>query len=239
MLLLACGCQPALESTPMRWLSTLAYDGLDAAAALVAGVGLPLAVVAWLTVAGGALALALHLRRQDRRGHWRTTLVVGAVALVAHLSDIGITLALSGDLALEANPIWLAVVEHCGVPFAIGYGLTGKLLVALLCGECFLLYRTGRAHLFPAQAASLGEFWRGFGASAPRRWGLHPGPLVNFFAYAFALTAPFTFYIVLLNSLVDSPAYQSLPPMPLTLAVYLVGLAASYPLVNYRAFRRR
>jgi hypothetical protein len=117
--------------------------------------------------------------------------------------------------------------------------LTGKLLVALLCGECYLLYRCGRARYFPDQAATLGDFWRGFGHSAPRRFRLQLGPLVNFFGYMFALTAPFSFYIVLLNSLVDSPAYQSLPPMPLVLTLYLIGLAASYPLVNYRAFRRQ
>lgn len=223
----------------MRWLSNLVYDGLDALSSLVATAGVGLAILAWLVVAGGALGLALHLRRQPTRGHWRSTLVVGGVALVAHLADIGITLSMSSDLELEANPIWLAVVERCGLPFAICYGLTGKLLVALLCGEFFLLYRCDRARFFPDRAATLAEFWRSFGHSSPRQFGLHLGPLINFFGYMFALTAPFSFYIVLLNSLVDSPAYQSLPPMPLVLLIYLVGLAASYPLVNYRAFRQR
>jgi len=239
MLLLAHRLRRPIQWTPMRWLSNLVYDGLDALLSLVATAGVGLAILAWLVVAGGALGLAFHLRRQTTRGHWPATLFVGGIALIAHLADIGITLAMSSDLALEANPIWLAVVERCGLPFAIGYGLTGKLLVALLCGEFFLLYRCGRARFFPGQATTLREFWRGFGSSAPRWFGMHPGPLVNFFGYMFALTAPFSFYIVLLNSLVDSPAYPSLPPMPLVLLIYLVGLAASYPLVNFRAFRRQ
>ncbi|MBN2359788.1 MAG: hypothetical protein JXR83_10065 [Deltaproteobacteria bacterium] len=222
----------------MRWLSSRSYDALDTLAAAFAAVGLPLAILAWLAVAGGALALAWYLRRQDRRGHWPATVVVGGVAMAAHLADISITLRMSADLALEANPIWLAVVESCGLPFANLYGLSGKLLVGLLCGEFYLLYRCGRARLFPRHATGLVEFWREFGRDSPRRLGVHPGPLVNFFSYSFALIAPFTFYIVLLNSLVDSPRYLSLPPMPLVLALYLALLAASYPVVNYRAFRR-
>ena len=61
---------------------------------------------------------------------------------------------------------------------------------------------------------------------------------MNFFCFGCALLSPFVAYVALLNGLVNDPAYLRLPSMPTVLVVYLGALAAGYPLVTYRAFRR-
>lgn len=113
-------------------LYDLAY-GLQATfGGWVASFDLPLAALAWVTVAGGALGLHLLLRGvRGSRFERRWALAVGLVALGCHLQDIGVTLAVTPDLAIEANPLWRAVLARAGLPVAIAYGLTGKLLLAL------------------------------------------------------------------------------------------------------------
>jgi len=228
----------AHDEVVVRGFSELVYSGLFWLYGLAAQLGLPLALLAWLTVAMASVGLALLLRQHSLRGHWRATLCFGAVSLAAYTSDITVTLFMSPDLELEANPIWLSVVESFGISVAYFYGISGKLLLLVVVCELYLLYRVQRSALYPPGGASFGAFWRGFGADARRLWGVRPARLLNFFAYAFAFTAPFSFYVALLNAFVDSPRYDDLPPMPVVLLVYLGGLAGSYPLVTYRAYRK-
>lgn len=202
----------------MQW----SYDALDWVYGLVGRFGLPLAIAAWLTVAGCTAGMLRVLRRYDLRPHWIPGAIFGVIALTAHVSDTAITLHVSPDLAVEANPLWRAIVDTFGLRFAIVYGISGKILLSVLCLQAYLFYAPQRRELYPADAAGFRDFWRKFGNGERVR------RLLNVFAYLFAFIAPFTFYIVLLNALIESPWWDRLPPMPLALAAYLVGLVASY-----------
>lgn len=210
------------------------YEALDWVYGLVGTFSLPLAIAAWLTVAAGAVAMVRVLRRYDLRPHWVTGAVVGALALIAHVSDTVVTLRMSPDLAVEANPLWRAIVDTFGLRLAIAYGITGKLLLSVLCLQAFLYYAPQRRRLYPTQTHSFRAFWRAFGSEEPSWMGVRVGRLLNFFAYMFALVAPFTFYIVVLNMLIESAWWDRLPPMPLALLAYLIVLAGSYFYVTWR-----
>ena len=201
--------------------------------------GLPLAVAAWVTVFGGAIAMGLFLRRRPvSRGQWLAAIVVGAVALAAHLADYFVTLRISPDLALEANPIWRIVVDNLGLAIARWYGLTGKILVSILSAQLFAYYLSERARLFPARAYGVLDFIRGFGGTAPRRFGISTAALA-FFAFLFAMLGPYFFYIAFMNSIGDSneELYASLPSPPVTIVVYLMFLLAAFFAESWRAFR--
>ena len=215
------------------------YELLDGAYRLVEPLGLPLAIAAWLAVFGGALALGVGLRRSaSMSGRWIPALAVGGASLAAHLLDYGITLRVSPTLALEANPIWRIAIDAFGVPLAKVYGLTGKILLAVLSFELFACYLIHREQLYPARADGFFAFWRSFGSVArsgtPRRWE----GVANFFAFSFALLGPFFFYVALLNSLVNDAFYTRLPSMPLVLLLYLAGVTAAYFGTTYRAYAR-
>lgn len=68
---------------------------LDESFALVAKLGVPLAVAAWLTVFGGAVAMGVILRRVDTKGAWPVALGVGLLGLLAHLLDYFFTLKIT------------------------------------------------------------------------------------------------------------------------------------------------
>ena len=61
---------------------------------------------------------------------------------------------------------------------------------------------------------------------------------MNAFAFCFAWTAPFFFYVALLNLAVEHPVYLRMPSLPLALVLYVGALVPAYGTVTYRAFRR-
>lgn len=73
-----------------------AEDLLFRLMALVERLGVWLALLAWLTVARGALGMAYALRN-ERTAIWRPAAVVGILALAANLSDYFVTLDRSPD----------------------------------------------------------------------------------------------------------------------------------------------
>ncbi|MFH1468810.1 MAG: hypothetical protein ABIO70_30760 [Pseudomonadota bacterium] len=206
-------------------LHDLAYELQATFSAWVASFDLPLAALAWVTVAGGALGLHLLLRGvRGSRSERRWALAVGLVALGCHLQDIGVTLAVTPDLAIEANPLWRAVLARAGLPVAIAYGLTGKLLLALLSWQLFTLYLAQRHGLYPPRdlAPDFRSFWRAYGAGRGTRrlvaW-------VNLFAFAFPLAAPLMLYVSVLNAAEAPWLLRALPPWPVACVAW-VGLAA-------------
>ncbi len=107
------------------------------------------------------------------------------------------------------------------------YGFTGKVLLSVLSFQLFAWYLAHRASLFPASAASFGEFVRKLGVGAPRF-----GNVCSFFAFAFALFGPYFFSITLMNVTGDrAPAlYERLPSPPVAIAIFFVTM--------WRAFRK-
>ncbi len=225
---------------PMASWNDKAYEALERAYFVVEAIGLPLAVAAWLTVFVGAVAMSLVLRRtgamQDR---WGPAAAVGAVSLCAHLLDYAVTMHMSPTLGADGNPIWRIAIDHFGLPIAKLYGLTGKILLAVLASEFFALYLIQRVELFPDRAEGFRSFWRGFGSARAGRSRVQWRNLVNFFGFSFALLGPFLFYVALLNVLIESPIYLRLPAMPLVLALYLGVIVVAYFFTTYRAYARR
>lgn len=219
----------------------MGYDLLFALYDRVEAIGWPIALAAWLTVFVGAVGVGLALRRMPVRGHLRAAVAVGGVCLLAHAADIATTLWISPDLAIEGNPIWLVVLETGGLRFALLYGITGKLLVGVLNGQCYLLYRVLREGLFPAEAESFGAFVRRFGAAAPARFGIAPRRVGALFAYVFGWLGLFSFYVAALNVAGDRfpGVHERLPsPLPVTVGYGLL-LAAGFYVESWRAFRAR
>lgn len=205
---------------------------LDQAFALVQQLGRPLAVAAWVTVFVAAIGLGVLVRRRELTGCWPASLAVGGVGLVAHLADSVLTLKITPDLSAEANPIWRVVVETWGLEFARWYGLTGKLLLCVISTELFLLYLSGRAVLLPREAATFGEFVKGFGATS--RWG----SIASVFSFLFALLGPYFFYVVFLNLHAEDEAFADRwPSPPVAIAAYLAALVGTYFWLGWRAFR--
>ena len=202
--------------------------------------GVPLAILAWLTVAGGAGAMTLVLRRTGMRGRWAPSLAVGALALAGHAADLFVTLRMSPDLSLEGNPMWLSIVDAFGLRFALFYGLSGQLLVCVLSFQLFAWYLASRETMWPPLADSFAGFVRGFGAAVPKRWGVRWRSLGNFFAWLFSLIGPYFFYVAWLNSMVtDEARYLRWPSPVATIAGYLLALSALYFVVGWWSFRSR
>jgi hypothetical protein len=220
-----------------RW-NEAAYAALEMGFAFAERLGLPLAILAWATVCFGAAGMAGVLRRHSLRACLLPSLGVGALALFAHSLDYWVTLRMSPTLAMEANPIWRIVIDAFGLRLALAYGLSGKLLLSLLSFELFAYYLVQREQLYPKGTDGLRSFWHGYGRTSSGYRAVRWANLVNFFCFGFALLSPFVAYVALLNGLVNHPAYLRLPSMPMALVLYMVALAAGYPLVSYRAFVR-
>lgn len=228
---------------------------LDESFALVAKLGVPLAVAAWLSVFGGAVGLGLILRRVDTRGVWPAALGVGVAGLLAHLLDYFFTLKITPDLSMEANPIWRVVIDTFGLSFARVYGLTGKLLLSVVSTQLFAWHLSHRASLFPPDAKTFGEFVSQLGRGAPGLGNIPSlsgrctsaplrgaaGRLASFFAFAFALFGPYFFYITFMNVMGASTSdlYEQLPSPPVAILVYFVGVTAAYFGSMWRAFKSR
>ncbi len=220
----------------MDW-NTRIYNALDLLFSTIENLGLGLSILAWISVFFSAIALGIILSKFPMRKVWFPSLAVGLIALEAHIFDYFITLRVSPNLAEEANPIWRIVIDNLGINIAKFYGLTGKILLAVLSFELFAYYLIKRERLFPKRADSFFSFWHQFGRSKRIRKVVCWCNLVNFFSFAFALTGPFFFYVAYLNSVVADSLYYRLPPMPLMLFLYAVALLIAYLLITHRAFQ--
>ncbi len=222
-------------------MNNTAYEALAWVYDMVGAFGLPLAIAAWVTVGLAALGLALLLRRCEHApGERRWAVIAGIVALVCHLQDLGLTLLVTPDLALEANPIWLAVIHAWGVPVSIAYGLSGKLLLSLLSYQLFALYLIQRRGLYPPSEdeAVFRAFWKAYGAGP----GLGPQRLLswtNLFAFVFPWVAPLMIYASVLNTTEHPSLLRLLPPWPVACVVWVGAVAVAWALITWKAWLRR
>lgn len=204
--------------------------------ALVERVAPPLGAAAWPVALGLVLGLGWGLR--GRLGAHRGT--VGAmlgVALLAHLLDFALTLYITPDLALEANPLWRVVVERAGLPFAIAWGGTGKVLVAILHAEAAAWYLVLRERLYPERAEGFGAFVRGFGGSDR----VSVGRVLALLAFLAAGFAPFFFYVSVLNAIGGVfeafTLYEALPGPLVAAGGWGLALGAGFYAVSWQAYR--
>lgn len=204
---------------------------------MIEKLGLPLSILAWLSVFFAAIAMGIFLGRFSLRKVWIPSLIVGGISLTAHLLDYFVTLKVSPTLSHEANPIWRIVIDNFGLNFARLYGLTGKILLAMLSFEFFAYYLIQRDNLFPKHTRGFLSFWREFGISEGRRPVVCFSNLTNIFCFTFALLGPFIFYVVFLNSLSLSPLYYRLPSLPSALVLYTFGLVIAYLVTTYQVFK--
>lgn len=207
---------------------------LDQSFVLVQQLGLPLAIAAWVTVFAGAIVLFVILRGTDTRGVWPWALGVGSLGLLAHLLDYFVTLRITPDLTLEANPLWRVIIDRFGLTIARAYGLSGKVLLSVLSAQLFAWHLSHRASLFPRTASGPLEFVRELGRGAPRL-----GNIRSFFAFAFALFGPYFFYITAMNvaGALESPWYERLPSPPVAILGYFALVTGAYFFSMWRAFR--
>jgi hypothetical protein len=215
------------------------YQFLENIFSYVEKLGLPLIILAWCSVFFGFIGMIFVLKRHSMRGRWVPSFVVGGIALCGHLLDFFITIHLCPDLTTEANPIWNVVVERLGLGIAKWYGFSGKVLLSLLSFQFFAYFLIQREHLLPESTKGLIDFWNRFGSFKGRRSVVRFKNIVNFFAFLFALSGPFYFYIVILNSITSEDLYMKLPSMPVAGFFYMVILTLVYIFGNYWAFRRR
>jgi hypothetical protein len=200
--------------------------------------GWPLVIVPWCVVFLGFIVMVCVLHRHSMRGRWLPSLIIGAVALVAHMLDYFVTIRLCPTLSAEANPIWNAVVEKLGLGIAKWYGFTGKALLSFLSFELFAYFLIQREKLLPKQAKSLSDFWNRYGTEQGKRVILRWGNIINFFSFLFALSGPFYFYVAILNTISSEELYLRLPSMPLAGFAYFILLMCVYLLGNYWIFKR-
>jgi hypothetical protein len=219
----------------------MGYELLFRAFDLVEKMGAPIAIAAWLTVFLGSIGLGWVLRKHALRPHLVPALALGAISMLAHFSDIAVTLKISPDLALEGNPIWLIVLDRWGLSFAIAYGYTGKFLVGVLNVELYLWYRVTREQVYPAQASSFGEFARRLGERCPRRYGIAWMRIASLFAYLFGYLGLFSFWVAFQNYVggTNEALYEKVPSPVIVLPIMLLTLAGFYLVETHAAWRRQ
>ncbi len=210
-------------------------EGLLSLLAVIEGVGVWLSVLAWFTVAGGAVAMVYILRTEKRRVVWVAAAIVGAVALLANMADYVVTLYRTPDLGLEMNPLWRNVVDHFGLVVAKWYGLTGKIFVSIVAGQMFAFYLANRERLFPVEARSLPQFLLRMG-NRSKTLRERFVALFTIFCFFFAGIQLFYFYIAYLNWLVHSELRNHLPSVPVALFLLLLSLTIAFVGLTYRGF---
>jgi hypothetical protein len=206
--------------------------------AMIEQVGVWPAVLAWITAVVVPLIMAYVLRTEKRRTVWVAAAIVGVVALVANLADYVVTLHMTPDLNLEANPLWRNVVDHFGLTVAKWYGVTGKICVSIAAGQMFAFCLVNRARLFPREAGSLPQFLGRLG-TRPETFRERIVALFTEFAFFFAGVQLFYFYIAYVNSLVHSVFPHYLPSVPLALFLLLGALTIAFVAITYRGFTAR
>jgi len=188
-----------------------------------------LALLTWALLLAGVLLLARWLRTQDTQPHRRVAGLIGGLALLSHLLDFGAILALDPGLIDNSSPLWLAVRDHLGAPTALIYGLTGKLLIALLSHQLYLTYRLQRVALFPtARITSHRDFYQAFG-------GTHTANLLNLLSFTVPLLSPLLLCVLALE-LTESHNWLSVQPtLPSVVVGWLLLLPVLYFQVSHRA----
>ena len=225
-----------IQVKAMTVLNKIVYSTLYQLFDLIARFGLSLSILALISVFSGSVGMVFVLRRHSMKGKWRASFMVGSMAFAAHILDYYVTLKISPDLSFEANPLWSIVVHKMGINVALWYGLTGKMMLAVLSFEFFAYYLIHRESLLPKQSDSFLSFCRNFGRDK-RSKRLNLIPMLNFFSFLFSLIGLFCFYVALLNSITDESLFLLMPSVPLMLFVYLFVLVAAYFLWNYRSFK--
>jgi hypothetical protein len=214
------------------------YRFLEELSYFLQKLGLPLTVLAWFSVFLGVIGMCFILRKHSMVGKWRLSLIVGGVALFAHILDYVVTIRLNPSLSFEANPIWCIVVEKMGQEIAKWYGLTGKILISILSFQFFAFYLIQRETLLPKKANGFIDFWKNYGRTKKGRTVLELSNITNLFCFLFSLSGSFYFYVVFLNSITDERLYMIMPSMSLTCFLYVVILSSIYLLGNYWKFRK-
>ena len=210
------------------------YEVLNQIFGLVGYLGVPIAVLAWLTVFCGSIGMGVLISRQNLKGKWLTPIIVGLIALTAHMLDCYITLIVTPDLALEANPIWKIIVDSFGMTVSIIYGFTGKLMLGILSFEFYAYYLGQRDKLFPTISGyGFGQFCKSFGSNTRQFENI-----TNFFSFVFSLTGPFMFYVIFLNILPGEIIYM-FPPFPVAIIIYLSLITFLYFYLNYFIYKKR
>ena len=219
----------------MRRLNDTAYAFLEKVMQFFELFGLPLSIVAWITVFAGSIGMLLVLRKHSLNEKIKLPLIIGLATLIAHFADYYITLKVSPDLSLEANPLWRNMIDSFGLNIAKWYGLTGKIFLSILSFEFFAFYMIKRKSMFPVAASNIVSFYQQFGKTQTIR-KINVECIINYFSFMFALLGPFYFYVALLNS--DSLFQDVLPAAPIVLIFYLFSLTILYFMLNYLAFKK-
>lgn len=199
--------------------------------------GVWLSILAWFTVAAGALIMGYAVRRVRGRQTWGSAILVGMVALIANLSDYFVTLYRSPDLSYEANPLWRNIVDRYGLTVAKWYGLTGKILVSTIAAEMFAWYLANRGRLYPEQGRSLLAFLTGMGGRS-LTLRERAATVFTIFAFFFATLNVLYFYIAFTNYLQNPDLLARLPSAPAAIMIVVAGLVIAFVLATYRAYLR-
>jgi hypothetical protein len=172
-------------------------------------------------------------------GVWRAGAVFGVVALAANLSDFLVTMHLSPDLTLEANPIWNTIIRIAGLEFAILFGFTGKILLSIIAAQCMMFYAANVHVLFPRRPQPFIKFLQHLGeTNQDLRKRLKAFAVV--FAFYFAAMNLFCFYIAYANSLVnDLPAISRLPALPAVVCISLALATIAFAAVTFLLHRSK
>ncbi len=217
----------------MSSINEFTYCTLEKIFKIVAGLGLPLILTAWLAVLFLVIYLSFILKRYQSRKKIMPAIMVGGISLTAHMTDYFGTLGITPDLAIEANPIWRVVVENLGLRIALLYGLSGKIFLSILSFQFFLYYLTKRKECIPVQHAGFFDFWRRFGHEDSSPNSVSWLNIKVFFSFIFSLIGPFCFYVALLNNIKTESFYYKLPAMPIALAIYMIALVVIFLFGNY------
>jgi hypothetical protein len=222
----------------MSGLNEQTYRLLESLFLHIEKLGWLLVIIPWCSVFFGFILMVFVLNHHSMRGRWLPSFIVGGIALAGHLLDYFVTIRLCPTLSAEANPIWNVVVRKLGLGIAQWYGFTGKVLLSFLSFQLFAYFLIQRERLLPEKARNFADFWRRFGITKEKKTVMRFGNTVNLFSFLFALSGPFYFYIVFLNSITSEELYMRFPSMPIAGLAYFMLVVFIYFVGNYWAYRR-
>ncbi|MCK4666749.1 hypothetical protein KAU33_08360 [Candidatus Dependentiae bacterium] len=211
------------------------YEWLFKAFDLVELMGLPISILAWLSISVGSILMIFVLRKYSLKGKWVSPLILGIVSLITHLSDYWITLSISPDLQYEMNPIWIIIINNFGLKIALWYGFTGKIFLSILAFEFYAFYKVSITNLFPEKSGSFKYFLKNFGKSTKKKLINLPF-IYNFFSFMFAFLNPFYLYIVFMNAISDKELYSKMPAIPIVILIYLGVCVILYFKISFTKF---
>jgi hypothetical protein len=212
-------------------INSLFYNLLE----IIERIGIWLSITALLTVFIGTVIMIYVNRNERRKAVWIPSSIIGIIATTANFLDFAVTLHISPDLTLEANPIWRNVVDNWGLTIAVWYGFTGKLFVSALSVLMFAFYIRNRDVLFPKNANSLFKFIKHMG-NVSQTIKQRIKSIFTVFSFFFACIQPFYFYIAYLNWNVNSGPRSELIFFFIPLIITLLLIAIIFIFLTYRAF---